>query len=232
MSNHLDGNNWDRLSKALRDADCVPEAPDCRQAVMTRIAPPRGRSFVWAYGFAAAVVVIGAGMALIPHPAPKSNRAAIAKREAPAPPKVALQATPIPTVQEAPSATPVKRTPLPVHRVRERTAQIAPRPITPQREVVEHVVVGQTPPPPTVIRLTPDRERPVAIAIVTWPSAKGRQQDSYSYGYKDRNTATGQTTECRVKRSGNSVEIYMESKPEAKEPPVKGSVDYEPKPSV
>ena len=77
-----------------------------------------------------------------------------------------------------------------------------------------------------------DTERPVAIAIVTWPSAKDRQTDSYTYGYKDRDIASGKTTECRVKRSGDSVEIYMESKPAAEQPPVKGSVEHETKPSA
>lgn len=77
-----------------------------------------------------------------------------------------------------------------------------------------------------------ESSRPIAVAIVTWPSANNRSDDSYSYGYRDRNEATGQTTECRVRRSGNSVEIYMESKPEVQQPPVKGSIEHETKPSA
>lgn len=84
---------------------------------------------------------------------------------------------------------------------------------------------------PIVMHDDTDSARPVAVAIVTWPSVNNRRADSYSYGYKNRD-ATGQTTECRVKRSGDSVEIYMESKPAVPEPPVKGSLEHETKPSA
>lgn len=74
-------------------------------------------------------------------------------------------------------------------------------------------------------------ETPLAVAMVTWPSA-GRPADTYDYAYTNRDTTTGHTTECRVKRSGNSVEIYLESKPPAPAPPVKGSLDYDTTPNV
>ena len=72
---------------------------------------------------------------------------------------------------------------------------------------------------------------PIAVAMVTWPS-NGQPRDSYNYAYTNRDTATGNTTECRVKRSGNSVEIYMESKPAITDPPVRGSLDHEAVPNV
>ncbi len=74
-------------------------------------------------------------------------------------------------------------------------------------------------------------ETPLAVAMVTWPSA-GRHADTYDYAYTNRDTTTGHTTECRVKRSGNSVEIYLESKPPAPAPPVKGSLDYDTTPNA
>lgn len=80
-------------------------------------------------------------------------------------------------------------------------------------------------------RLQPDAS-PVAVAVVTWPSQDGDAADSYSYGYANRDTATGETTECRVKRAGNSVEIYLESKPGPAEPPVKGSIHHETVPNA
>ena len=73
---------------------------------------------------------------------------------------------------------------------------------------------------------------PVAVAMVAWPSNDSLPGDSYNYAYTNRDTATGTTTECRVKRSGNSVEIYMESKPAVTEPPVKGNLDHEAVPSA
>lgn len=72
---------------------------------------------------------------------------------------------------------------------------------------------------------------PIAVAMVTWPS-NGQPRDSYNYAYTNRDTATGNTTECRVKRSGNSVEIYLESKPAITDPPVRGSLDHEAVPNV
>lgn len=72
---------------------------------------------------------------------------------------------------------------------------------------------------------------PMAIAMVTWPS-NAQPRDSYDYAYTNRDTATGDTTECRVKRSGNSVEIYIETKPAAPEPPVKGSLEHDTTPNA
>jgi hypothetical protein len=72
---------------------------------------------------------------------------------------------------------------------------------------------------------------PIALAVVTWPSSN-RPRDAYDYAYTSRDASTGKTTECRVKRTGNSVEIYLESKPATVEPPVKGSVEHENVPSA
>lgn len=72
---------------------------------------------------------------------------------------------------------------------------------------------------------------PLAIAMVTWPS-NSQPKDSYDYNYTKRDPKTGSTTECRVKRTGNSVEIYLESKPAAPEPPVKGSLEHDTTPNA
>ena len=83
------------------------------------------------------------------------------------------------------------------------------------------------PPSPDPRHLAADT-RPVAIAVVTWPSASDQPADNYAYSYTERDPDTGAVTDCSVKRSGNSIDIRMEVKPEKKNPPVRGSVDYEP----
>ncbi|MCL5102779.1 MAG: hypothetical protein M1133_01520 [Armatimonadetes bacterium] len=89
--------------------------------------------------------------------------------------------------------------------------------------------VGLAPPQPPTSSSQPlaDDTRPVAIAVVTWPSASDQPADNYAYSYTQRDPDTGAVTDCSVKRSGNSIDIRMEVKPEKKEPPIRGSVDCE-----
>lgn len=235
MSDHIEDKNWDRVSKLLRDADCVPEAPDCRQTVMAHIASRPGRSpLLWAYGLAAVLIAVVACMGLLPHSTSTPPVSRIASKPAPPAPNIIRQNTPIrqiakaaPIIRERVTNSPAR----PTNPVHERTADARPQTI-PQTQITAQSPDKPAPAPIDAQTPAPSGDRPVAIAVVTWPSARDEQQDSYSYGYKDSDTATGKTTECRVKRSGNSVEIYMESKPEAKELPVKGSVENETKPSA
>ncbi len=227
MSNDTDRTKWERMSKLVRDADCVPTPPDCRGKVMTRIAAPR-RRLTWAYALAAVLIAVGGFIALLPRPSSPPEATRMAKKQAaPTPHIVKQQAAP----EQIAKTTPVIEhravtAQLPRHRcVRRQIVAHAPK-----RTVVEQVKVAQRPPTPAVDQPTPPvtpTAPPVAIAIVTWPSAKAAASDSYSYAYTDRDTATGKTTECQVKRSGDSVHIYMEAKPETKEAPVKGSIDDE-----
>ena len=63
---------------------------------------------------------------------------------------------------------------------------------------------------------------------MTWPEA-GTDSSSESYSYVERDSETGETTKGSVKRSGNTVEIYIESTPGGEQPPVKGSIEHESK---
>ncbi len=57
----------DRISQLLKEADCVPEAPDCRAKVMQRIeASAPKRSFAWAYAAAVLVALVVGSWALLP----------------------------------------------------------------------------------------------------------------------------------------------------------------------
>jgi len=222
--------NEDRISELLREADCVPEAPDCRAAVMERIrTPERRRRFVWAYACAAVLAAIAGTWTLVPRAERQSPVVKVAKK-APASPRVAEShiepPAPIKHLTVVPkhvAAVPRPRRVHIVHAPPKQTPQPKEGVVTPQQNPMS----AQTPAPPVTAA-----NRPVAIAIVTWPSQAEQESDTQSYSYTDRDARTGQTTECRVKRSGDSVEIYMESKPEAKQPPVKGSIGYETKPSV
>ena len=217
------------LSELLRESDCVPEAPDCRSAVMERIsAPARGRPVAWAYVFATVVVAIVGTWVLMPHVQRQSSVVKVVKTIPPSPRQIVHHV--VKPAIEKPQA------------VIEKRVATAPRPrrvhvaLTPKQVSKPNEVIVMPQPQPTVVQ-TPappitSANRPVAIAIVTWPSQRDQSSDTYSYGYVKRDTATGQTTECRVKRSGDSVEIYMESKPEAEEPPVKGSLEHAAKPNA
>jgi len=218
------------LSELLREADCVPDAPDCRSAVMARISTPsRGRPLVWAYACAAVLIAIAGTWALLPH-AQRQAPVVEVVRKAPTPPRQIAHVTAQPAIEKPPQAFAEERV---ATAPRPRRAHVAWTPPKPVEQPKEAVVVPQPQPPvqtpaPTVRTTGP----PVAIAIVTWPSLRKQASNTYSYGYTSRDTQTGNTTECLVKRSGNSVEIYMESKPEASEPPVKGSTGYETKPNA
>jgi hypothetical protein len=74
------------------------------------------------------------------------------------------------------------------------------------------------------------KNRPIALAVVTWPTSI--DPTNYSYAYTERDSQTGTVTRCLVSRSGNSIEIELIAEPETPEPPVKGSVDYESDPSA
>lgn len=230
MSNHREDQDWERVSELLRESDCVPDAPDCRSAVSARISRPARRSPAWAYGFAVALIAVAGVALLLPRHAPRPHKVELVKRQAPAPRNVVEQ---IPAQREVVKAVPIRREARVVKVHRSNTAR-EPRVLVVKSPVPRHDDVAEPLPETPVVHIAPTAaplaERPIAIAIVTWPSANDRRDDSYSYRHRD--TATGQTTECRVKRSGNSVEIYMESKPAADEPPVKGSLDHETKPSA
>lgn len=340
--------DWERISELLREADCVPDAPDCRTAVMARIARPKpARRFVWAYagGFAALIV---AGVVIAPlltsnrqvdriayrpktgmaAPAPSANPETkmfaqipnenrqpeplrrekhlfLAKRVRIAKPVMMASANDAevraigdkldraaPVIDNgsmnkswydrsrvsvghaAPSSTSAGReVAVPAKSnvnlgyfasgTRDFSKAAAAPAAKPARAIGRSLdaTVAAAPAAPadtngalSTYKLYDDKldvarrsravggtmdlddavdaARPVAVAMATWPSASNQNQDSSDYSYVTRDPATGSTTECRVKRSGNTVEIYLESKPAAPQPPVKGSLDHETVPNA
>lgn len=77
-------NEAGQLAGVVLQADCVPPAPDCRSAVMARIAPrQRQPRLAWAYacaGLAIASLAIGAIMSLGPNQGPVGRSVATAPR--------------------------------------------------------------------------------------------------------------------------------------------------------
>ena len=67
--------------------------------------------------------------------------------------------------------------------------------------------------------------RPIAAVYVSWPQPG--ESDDASYHYVEHNAETNETTTCWVKRSGDRIEIHMESKSGGSEPPVKGSIEHD-----
>lgn len=218
------------LSELLRESDYVPDAPDCRSEVMARISQrSHGRLLAWAYACAVVVVAIAGILMLLPHAQRQSPVIKVVKNVTPPPRQVSHHV--VKPAIEKPQAVVEKHIATAPKPHRLHVAWTPPKQITQPNEVVvmpqPQPMVVQTPAP----QITSEN-RPVAIAIVTWPSQAEQDSDTQSYSYTSRDTVTGQTTECRVKRSGNSVEIYMESKPEAEEPPVKGSLEHAAKPNA
>lgn len=216
----------DKLKELLQAADCVPDAPDCRRAVMERIASPAPRfRLVWAY--AAVVVLVGLALGSLlylatsqpgekpeivkivtptPKKAPMDKQAAIFSQSEK--PKLALKHAP--------------RDPEPVKVVLLRPKRGFRHAGRIQRVAVRKPVDKLIPPAPEPAPRF-DENAPVALVIVSGPTS----EQSDGYGYKEVDPDTGKVTTCNVRRSGNEVYIYLESTPGKDVPPVKGSLDYE-----
>lgn len=242
-----------QISSALKTAIDVPSAPDCRAAVAVRISPnPR---FAWNYALGTAIIllmVIGLAKIVL---SPVKDTQHIAKKPVhhKRTVKIARKVTPIKTANveiktnktqhRHPKIKPaghkrlytalkikhVKLTPVPVkdkhlHKQINKIVQRSPEPEaiqTPQVVEQNKVIIQDS-----VIN------RPVAIAVVHWPTADDKPSTDCDYSYSERNTKTGETTICSVKRSGNSIEINLKTEPEKKEEPVKRSMNYEKSPSA
>ena len=228
------------LSGLLAEAGRVPDAPDCRSAVMARISGEARRWAVPAWAYACAVVLIGAAVAVgivnhqpkAPATAPlvvkkispaRSGPPVIAKKNVPQPRQVAVGPTHhVTQPTEGIKSTSVRRHVKPRYRVVRRDRAVALHPTRKPRNVepgTSGLALAPGPRPPT-----PD-PRSVAAVYVTWPQA-GDSADT-SYQYVERDAQTGETTTCSVKRSGDKVEIYIESTPGGNAPPVKGSIQNE-----
>ena len=204
----------ERVGKLLLAADCVPEAPDCRSAVMARIAGTRTRAWSWSYAWAIpAVAAMIIAVILLAARSPVPTKPVIVKQEAPAPRvKIRVAVTPpreqaavVPKPDKHPVGTKaelgrhsnvcLRRTPAHPDLPR-KTVKLAAVPPAPRREVTANPAY-----------LAPEALLRVAFVSVSFePPAKDD-----SYGYVKYDHETGVTTTCVVRRSGNSVELQMES---------------------
>lgn len=201
-------------------------APDCRAAVRARIADARPRvRLAWGYACATAVlaVVVVAGLVLRgPTTAPRrlASKPPAAQRSTAPRVQPERQRTAAPRVEiKKQPATNLRQT-VPVRKqLPHRARRIRHSRPAPAREMP---ILVKVTPPPSAEDVTP---RPIAAVIVT--GIVDERNPDMSYGYRERDAATGITTECSVTKSGNSIDIRMESTPGGEKLPVKGSIDNE-----
>jgi len=194
--------------------DYAAAAPDCRSAVMDRIAKPAPRFRpVWAYACAVAALaalIVGGLEMRGPSPQPRRLVSVGTKQHTAPVPRVEIEKQPTTNVRQR---VPVRQQrPQGVRRIRH----FHPAPVR------ERPILVRVTPPPVSEDVTP---RPIAAVIVT--GVVDERSPDMSYGYRERDAATGVVTECSVNRSGNSIDIRMESTPGGEKPPVKGSIDNE-----
>ncbi|MDO8588224.1 MAG: hypothetical protein Q7T82_14445 [Armatimonadota bacterium] len=196
-----------QLCPALQIADRVPAAPDCRTGVMAQVTGAGARPR-WSYAWAAAVVIVALVVLGVVRSIPRpSTPPVVVKKPAPVAPKVErrIVVNP-PVVRRSPEPMPVVRAPKKAAVRPVRTALKRPRPI--QRFVVKPREQSR-PAPREVAALPIESSRPVSVVVVSWEPTAGDD----SYGYVREDPETGVTTTCQVTRSGNNVNVRMESTP-------------------
>lgn len=224
-----------RLSGTLLDAGRVADTPDCRAAVMAAISrEPRlsigtilslSKGPAWAYACGAVLLAAVIAVGMMAHRPRNTVRSPLSVTRT-APQTIQKKLFHHEQVVNAPTVNPERKP------GRIETARVAVHKTHRHRAAPEHVVLIQHPTPdtqrPTPIARYPSPDtRSVAAVYVTWP--EGNETADQSYSYMERNAETGETTTCSVKRSGDKVEIYIESTPGGPELPVKGSIENESK---
>lgn len=230
-----------RLACLMQDAGWVPASPDCRSAVMERISGRRSRIPAWAYACAAILLAACAlwGARLIAVP-PASEQRMVRNDCATGTPRQPQTQQPARAESAKPDSSPqpiaresIAQDPAPRRAVGLRNHP-TPMPSAPPRP--HHSPENSPQPQPVLVKCPPEQEAlpaeveasdwPVAAVVVNWqPAPEGADQ---TYGYVKRNPETGVVTTCSVRRSGDSIEVRLESVPGGGEtPPVKGSIDNE-----
>lgn len=198
-----------RLLPMVQAVGCVPDAPDCRSAVMERISSRSAFRPVWAYALASvlliAVVVTGL-LSMRSGPRQTVPQMADQPRQ-----EIVKPQTPIVEKPHIPAPVIEKRKTVVRHPEVKRPRRMLPK-RTPT-EIVKRAPKQETAPeqtPAPALEVVSYEDEPVAAVAVTWPSADP-QPDGWS-GYTNINTVTGEVTVCRTERSGDSVSIYLESR--------------------
>lgn len=197
-------------------ASCVPDAPDCRSAVMERIsARPFWRS-AWAYAAVSVllVVVIVTGWLAMRSGADKQQMAGEPKpagQERFVKPQAAPEAQPETPKPERPSAPVIEKSPK-----IERPKRIHLLPRQRPTQLVKHAPSKQEPDKHEMsAALDPEEvvtfdDEPVAAVAVSWPTV-GDQVMPASYSYTDTDVSTGAVTFCCVERSADTIYVNLES---------------------
>jgi hypothetical protein len=200
---------------------------------MAGIAPRMGHSRLrWAYALAGLLIVLGVGTGILlrPHPSP-SGSIMMAKAQAVHRAEQQPKAVRMPTY--APKEVVVANAPKRPHRALQKKTLIAAGAIhqaKPERALPQQPVAAQPKPsaPVATAQAPPSIDldkKPVALVMVTFPS--GETTTDKSYEYTDRNVETGEVTECSVNRTGDLMDIHLETtKGDEPKLPVKGCVDY------
>ena len=209
-------NEAGRILELMREASRVGASADCRSAVMALISGVRARSrAVWAYACASAVLVgLLVGIFYIQHnrPAPQAAR------------KAADQTVTLPVQQpradlkgvSGPSKVAPKREDAVARRIPPRHVETTAASRIRHVKKITPIQARELPEPQPAW----EKNAPVAAVAVTWTSAGSGPDDSYVSIYTD--TETGERTICRVERSADSVNIYLESKPSGEKSPGEG----------
>ncbi|HET6455825.1 MAG TPA: hypothetical protein VFI02_15585 [Armatimonadota bacterium] len=148
------------FSRLVLSADCVPDSPDCRSAVMARLPKPRS---AWRFAWAAVpMAIVLAAIMLVNsrhQPAPQQvvKQQPVVQQQAPAPPPVIVPETPKPaTIAETPK----------VRRVHHRRAAVRPKRVPPPAP--KESPVEQPPEQVCVVKPSEPDTQPVAMVYVTW----------------------------------------------------------------
>ena len=224
----------DRLKELLQAADRVPPAPDCRDAVMAGISERRRwLRPVWVYACAALLIAIGIGTAFFVRTPGAPPRATVIVKAPPPRRPPPPQHRIAPRQQEDTERVAVQQHSEPAHQrnraARKRTLIVDVHRSERSEHSLEPAPAMRESPAPTVTAQKPPavaQEKPVAIVFVTFPS--GETKADVSYEVTTRDVETGEVTECSVNRTGNLLDMHLEStKGEEEKPPVKGCVDHE-----
>lgn len=225
-----------QIQHGLHAVRHTPDAPDCRSAVLAGVT---GRKTVpawgWAGAFAAVLVAVVIAWSMLGAPQTEPQDDSVQKIVKKAPVERAPVEEPQKQIATNDEQAESGNVQTPKHEDTRVKKHYRPRPkkLESVKQTVEDPVVVQkqetVEPEAVVAKEEPaeDPHRPVAIAIVKWPSQLDGEEE-LDYSYTQRNEETGEMTTCVARRSGNSVEIYMETKKEENEPKtIKGSVDNE-----
>jgi hypothetical protein len=234
----------DEAKLSLRLLQCAapyPETPDCREAVLARIGRTRRawwpRRFAWAAASLTAVIVAGA-LILPMKPSHEPQPPRIAKSVTGAKPTGQVSGTSSrntgvgkPVAAPEPKAAPPKRV-RPTRRVIREIDRMA---LVPEARE-EHVEASPAPPDSPGLDHSyywdGDLSEGTMVAAVSVEWSAEPSAASLSYDFTEEDAATGTVTIGSVERSGNNIEITIESTPAEPDAPERGELSNEKIPAV